>query len=92
VLVRSASASELAYMLALRLSSSYPGVHVPLWQNFGAALNHLVLAMCFGAFLVGAPAEALSMASARRRRRKNGIGVVYADEHVGDAVSVMSGR
>jgi len=50
--VRLASAFGLVYMLTLLLSSNYPGAGAPLWEYFGAALNHLVLALCFLAFLV----------------------------------------
>jgi thiosulfate dehydrogenase (quinone) large subunit len=51
--VRSASVCGIIYMLSLLFSSNYPGPHTALWQYFGAALNHLVLALCFGAFAVG---------------------------------------
>jgi len=53
ICVRLASAFGLAFMLALLFSSNYPGPGAPLWQYFGAALDHLVLALCFGAFLAG---------------------------------------
>jgi uncharacterized membrane protein YphA (DoxX/SURF4 family) len=53
ICVRLASAFGLAFMLALLFSSNYPGPRAPLWQYFGAALDHLVLALCFAAFLVG---------------------------------------
>lgn len=59
ILVRVASGFGLIYMLALLFSSNYPGPHVAPWQYFGASLDHLVLAMCFGTFLLGAPATAL---------------------------------
>ena len=55
VLVRPASLAGLLYMLALLFSSNYPGASVAPWQYFGASLNHLVLAMCFVAFVVGDP-------------------------------------
>ena len=48
--VRAASLFGLIYMATLLFSSNYPGPHAPLWQYFGAALNHLVLAMCFAVF------------------------------------------
>jgi len=51
--VRVASGFGLAFMLALLFSSNYPGPDAPLWQYFGAALDHLTLALCFGAFLIG---------------------------------------
>jgi len=53
VCVRAASAFGLLFMLALLLSSNYPGPDAPLWQYFGAALDHLTLALCFCAFLLG---------------------------------------
>jgi uncharacterized membrane protein YphA (DoxX/SURF4 family) len=51
--VRLASAFGFVYMLTLLFSSNYPGVGAPMWEYFGAALNHLVLALCFLAFLCG---------------------------------------
>ena len=45
--VRSASAFGFVYMLSLLFSANYPGAHVPLWQYFGASLDHSVLALCF---------------------------------------------
>ena len=67
MLVRPASVAGLVYMLALLFSSNYPGGHAAPWQYFGAALNHLVLAMCFAAFALGEPAAfALGMAIRRR--------------------------
>jgi uncharacterized membrane protein YphA (DoxX/SURF4 family) len=70
VLVRPASICGLMYMLALLFSSNYPGEHAPFWQYFGASLDHLVLALCFAAFMVGDPTD-LSIRSylyARRQR------------------------
>jgi thiosulfate dehydrogenase (quinone) large subunit len=67
VLSRAASAFGLVYMLTLLVSSNYPGAQAPLWQYFGAALDHLVLALCFGAFLIGNPDCALSIRAYRRR-------------------------
>lgn len=61
ILARAASGFGLVYMLTLLFSSNYPGPHVAPWQYFGASLDHLVLAMCFATFLMGAPATALSM-------------------------------
>lgn len=68
-LVRVASAFGLVYMFALLLASNYPGSGAAPWQYFGASLNHLVLAMCFAAFLIGEPAEVLSLARNWSRRR-----------------------
>ncbi len=50
LLVRSASLCGLVYMATLLFSSNYPGPHAPLWEYFGAALNHLVPALCFAVF------------------------------------------
>ena len=69
VLVRTASAFGLAYMLLLLFSSNYPGPHVPLWQYFGASLDHSVLALCFLAFMIGQSDEVFSI---KRSWRKHG--------------------
>jgi thiosulfate dehydrogenase (quinone) large subunit len=61
VLVRAASICGLIYMLALLFSSNYPGPDAPVWQYFGASLDHSVLALCFGAFIMGRPAKILSV-------------------------------
>jgi uncharacterized membrane protein YphA (DoxX/SURF4 family) len=53
VWVRRASAFGILFMLTLLFSSNYPGAGAPLWQYFGASLNHSVLALCFAAFLLG---------------------------------------
>ena len=53
LMVRPASAFGLLYMLTLLFCSNYPGPHAPLWQYFGASLDHSVLALCFVAFLIG---------------------------------------
>jgi uncharacterized membrane protein YphA (DoxX/SURF4 family) len=53
VLVRSASASGLIYMLILLFSSDYPGAQARFWQYFGASLGHSVFALCFVTFLFG---------------------------------------
>lgn len=68
VWTRLASAFGLIYMLSLLFSSNYPGAHAPLWQYFGASLDHSVLAFCFLAFLVGRSDEVLSLGN---RVRKN---------------------
>jgi hypothetical protein len=54
-------------MLALLFSSNYPGPAGPLWQYFGASLDHSILALCFGAFIVGRPDEVLSVRPFLRR-------------------------
>ena len=61
ILVRTASAFGLVYMLSLLFSSNYPGAHVPLWQYFGASLDHSVLALCFLTFVVSRTGELLSV-------------------------------
>jgi uncharacterized membrane protein YphA (DoxX/SURF4 family) len=59
--VRIASACGLVYMLTLLFSSNYPGVGAPWWEYFGAALNHLVLALCFLTFLCSRSDSLLSV-------------------------------
>jgi thiosulfate dehydrogenase [quinone] large subunit len=70
ICVRPASACGLLFMLTLLFSSSYPGPHAPLWQYFGASLDHSVLALCFLAFLVGRSDTVWSLASAVSARRE----------------------
>ena len=70
IAVRPASVFGLIYMLALLLSSNYPGAGAQFWQYFGAALDHLVLALCFSAFVVG-NAQDLSVHTFLQRRRVN---------------------
>ena len=53
VWTRWASIGGLIYMLTLLFSSNYPGAHAPLWEYFGASLDHSVLALCFGSFIIG---------------------------------------
>jgi len=50
LLVRWASICGIIYMLTLLFSSNYPGPDAPLWQYFGASLDHSVLALCLAAF------------------------------------------
>lgn len=52
LLVRWASVCGIVYMLTLLFSSNYPGPEAPLWQYFGASLDHSVLALCFAAFAI----------------------------------------
>jgi thiosulfate dehydrogenase [quinone] large subunit len=59
--VRIASAFGLIYMLTLLVSSNYPGAGAPLWEYFGASLDHLVLALCFGTFLASRTDAVLSV-------------------------------
>jgi thiosulfate dehydrogenase (quinone) large subunit len=70
VLVRTASAFGFVYMLSLLLSSNYPGAHAPVWQYFGASLDHLVLAFCFAAFVAGDADRVWSVSSDLRKRRR----------------------
>src|SRR5271156_3248766 len=69
ILVRPASACGAIYMLTLLFSSNYPGAHAPLWQYFGASLEHLVPAMCFATFAL---ADSEAMLSLGRRLRGRG--------------------
>ncbi len=61
VWVRIASAFGLIYMLTVLFSSNFPGHGVPLWQYFGASLDHSVLALCFAAFIASRSEEVLSL-------------------------------
>lgn len=61
VVVRLASVCGFFYMLALLVSSNYPGAHAAFWQYFGASLDHSVLALCFLAFAYGKPDEIFSI-------------------------------
>jgi thiosulfate dehydrogenase [quinone] large subunit len=72
ILVRVASLAGLVYMLALLFSANYPGAGSPVWAYFGAALDHLVFALCFLAFIVGAPSARWAMDL--RRAPRNGTG------------------
>ena len=69
ICVRPASGFGFVYMLALLFSSNYPGAGAPLWQYFGASLDHSVLALCFLAFLAGESQAALSAGKYIARRR-----------------------
>jgi thiosulfate dehydrogenase [quinone] large subunit len=69
LLVRPASAFGLLYMLSLLFSANYPGAHAPLWQYFGASLDHSVLALCFAAFLIGDASVEWSLLSRRGQRK-----------------------
>jgi len=69
ILVRAASVSGLVYMLALLFSSNYPGPHAPFWQYFGAALDHLVLALCFFTFILNDATDTVSLPNYFRHRK-----------------------
>jgi uncharacterized membrane protein YphA (DoxX/SURF4 family) len=71
--VRAASIGGIVYMLTLLSSSNYPGAHAPLWEYFGAALDHLVFALCFVAFAAAGNGgigvlERFTRRGSRRRR------------------------
>jgi uncharacterized membrane protein YphA (DoxX/SURF4 family) len=75
VFVRAASICGAIYMLTLLFSSNYPGAGAPLWEYFGASLDHLILGFCFVAFAAGETARvfsltAVAMASRRRSVRR----------------------
>ena len=68
--LRTASAFGLVYVLSLLSSANYPGAHVPLWQYFGASLDHSVLALCFLTFIGGRSDEAFSIKKHLLKRRR----------------------
>jgi thiosulfate dehydrogenase (quinone) large subunit len=76
IVVRPASAFGLLYMLSLLFSADYPGPHAPLWQYFGASLDHSVLAFCFVSFLIGDSAAAWSLESWRSQQRSRARSVI----------------
>ena len=61
--VRVASIFGAIFMLTLLLSANYPGPDVPLWRYFGYSLDHSVFLICFLTFILGNPAEHLSIAN-----------------------------
>ncbi len=61
VLVRAASIGGIVYMLTLLFSANYPGASAPLWEYFGASLEHLVFALCFLAFAYANPDRLFSV-------------------------------
>jgi thiosulfate dehydrogenase (quinone) large subunit len=63
-----ASIFGFIYMMTLLFSSNYPGAHAPLWQYFGASLDHSVLALCFLTFLLGDPERMLSVGRSRIKK------------------------
>lgn len=69
VLVRSASAFGLLFMLTLLFSADYPGRGAALWQYFGFSLGHSVFALCFLVFLIGHSDAAFSLARWRKERK-----------------------
>ena len=67
IATRVASAFGLLYMMTLLFASNYPGAGAVPWMYLGAALDHLVLALCFAAFLIGEPERALSLGARRAK-------------------------
>jgi len=61
VLVRMASVFALIYMITLLFSSNFPGHGAPLWEYFGASLDHSVLALCFATFIVAGSIDVFSV-------------------------------
>lgn len=61
MLSRLASVFGFVYMLALLFASNYPGAKAAPWMVLGASLDHLVLALCFAAFVVGDPDRRLAL-------------------------------
>ena len=78
ILVRTASTFGLIYMFSLLFSSNYPGAEAPLWQYFGASLDHSVLALCFLAFVIGRSDTRLSVREFLARYRLSGLD--FSDE------------
>jgi thiosulfate dehydrogenase [quinone] large subunit len=52
-------------MLTLLFSANYPGAGAAPWMYLGAALNHLVLALCFAAFVIGDTERVLALGGQR---------------------------
>ncbi len=69
LLVRTASACGLVFMLTMLFSSDYPGATAPAWQYFGASLSHSVFALCFLVFLLGRSAQVWSVPTMRAQRK-----------------------
>ena len=75
VLTRWASVCGLAYMLALLFAANYPGAGSALWMYCGAALDHLVFALCFVALIVGEPQATWAMRVVRTRSSRGRHGL-----------------
>ncbi len=69
ILARPASVAGVVFMLTLLFSSNYPGPNAAFWQYFGAALDHLVLALCFAAFIASDRLDTLKVSLTRLRHR-----------------------
>ena len=72
VWARIASVFGLIYMLTLLFSSNFPGNGAPLWEYFGASLDHSVLALCFATFIAARIGDVLSVKSFLQRRSQSG--------------------
>jgi thiosulfate dehydrogenase [quinone] large subunit len=73
ILVRTASVCGAIYMLALLFSSNYPGPQAPLWQYFGASLDHSVLALCFASLALSEPPGVLLVRHFARGEFRNDL-------------------
>jgi thiosulfate dehydrogenase (quinone) large subunit len=71
ILVRTASAFGLLFMLTLLFSSAYPGPNAVFWQYFGASLSQSIFALCFVAFLLGRSDQLWSLPALRARRNSH---------------------
>lgn len=71
VLVKNASGFGVLYMLLLLFASNFPGKQAPLWEYFGASLDHSVLLLCFLAFFLGRSDEHLSLKKYLQHRRRS---------------------
>lgn len=69
LLVKTASACGVAYMLVLLLSANYPGPAAAFWQYFGGSLEHSVFALCFVTFILGDSTATLSLRHFLDRRQ-----------------------
>jgi len=68
ILVRPASFFGFLFMLTLLFSSDYPGASAPVWQYFGASLQHSVLALCFLVLMIARADAAWSVKGLLKRR------------------------
>lgn len=73
ILVRTASAFGLIFMLTMLFSSDYPGATAPAWQYFGASLSHSVFALCFVVFLLGQSVRVWSVPAWRAQQSKPSV-------------------
>ena len=70
ILVRTASAFGLIFMLTMLFSSAYPGPTAAFWQYFGSSLNQSVFAMCFATFLMAGPPRVWTVMNLLQKRHK----------------------